>query len=180
MPMVPDYAPVAVAVLGGSLVVGAAAQGRARWLVWLALAASVGVILWLTLVLVFGDGGGTGLNLTPFQEIRRALEGHGGAQNVNLVGNVLMFVPIGALVAWLARRWRVLAATVAGGALSLGIELTQLSLGRVGDIDDIILNTAGALLGGILAAAWARATRPRQADYDGPRASSSVGRAADF
>lgn len=179
-PSVLEYAPLAVGVLGGALVVGAAAQGRARWLVWLALAATIGVILWLTLVLTFGDGGGTGLNLTPLQEIRRAIDGHGGAQNINLVGNVLMFVPVGALVAWLSRRARVLAAAGVGLLFSLAIELTQLGLGRVGDIDDLILNTAGALLGGLLAVAWTGAVGPRRANYDGQRASSSVGRAADF
>ena len=167
MTHVPDYAPLGAGVLGAALVLGAVAQRRARWLLWLALLASIGVILWLTLVLVFGDAGGTGLNLEPFREIRRALNG-GGAGHLNLVGNVLMFVPVGALVAWIARRARVLAATSVGLLLSLGIELTQLSLGRVGDIDDVILNTAGALLGGVLAVAWSAAIGRRQADYDGP------------
>ena len=180
MPAVPDYAPLGAAVLGGALVLGAAVQGRARWLLWVALAASVGVILWLTLVLVFGDGGGTGLNLELFQEIRRNLNNRGGSATLNLVGNVLMFVPVGALVAWLARRARVLTAASVGLLLSVAIEATQLGLGRVGDIDDVVLNTAGAFLGGVVAVAWTWATRPRRADYDDPRASSSVGRAADF
>jgi hypothetical protein len=179
MPNVPEYGPLAAAVLGAALVVGAAAQGRVRWLVWLALAAAMGVILWLTLVLVFGDAGGTGLNLELFVEIRRALRS-GGSGHLNLVGNVLMFVPVGALVAWLSRRARVLTAASVGLLFSLAIELTQLSLGRVGDIDDVILNTAGALLGGLLAVAWTGAVGPRRANYDGQRASSSVGRAADF
>ena len=36
--------------------------------------------------------------------------------------------------------------------LSTGIEIAQYSLGRVADIDDIILNTTGALAGGLLGA----------------------------
>jgi len=162
---VPDYAPLGAGVLGAALVVGAAAQSRVRWLLWCALLASVGVILWLTLVLVFGDGGGTGLNLELFREIRRAMT-NGGAGHLNLAGNVLMFVPVGALVAWLARRARLLAATTVGLLLSVGIELTQLGLGRVGDIDDVVLNTAGAFLGGALAVTWTWATKPQKADYD--------------
>ena len=176
---VPDYAPLGAGVLGAALVLGAVAYGRARWLLWLALAASVGVIAWLTLVLTFGDAGGTGLNLELFREIRRALNG-GGSGHLNLVGNVLMFVPVGALVAWLARRARVLTATGVGLLLSVGIEATQLGLGRVGDIDDVVLNAAGAAVGGVLAVAWAAARRPGRVGYDEPRASSSVGRAADF
>ncbi len=180
MSALPEYAPMGAAVLGGALVVGAAFQGRVRALLWLALLASVGVILWLTLVLVFGDGGGTGLNLRLFQEINRNLDNRDGSATLNLVGNVLMFVPVGALVAWLSRRARVLTAASVGLLLSVAIEATQLGLGRVGDIDDVLLNSAGALLGGVLAVAWTWATRGRAADYDDPRASSSVGRAADF
>src|SRR5690606_41454762 len=79
MSALPEYAPMGAAVLGGALVVGAAFQGRVRALLWLALLASVGVILWLTLVLVFGDGGGTGLNLRLFQEINRNLDNRDGS-----------------------------------------------------------------------------------------------------
>ena len=175
-----DYAPLGAALLGAAMVVGAVAQGRSRLLLWLALLASVWVLLWLTLGISFGDGGGTGLNLTPFQEIRRALDNRGGATSINLVGNVIMFVPVGALVAWISRRGRVLAATSVGLLLSVAIEATQLSLGRVGDIDDVILNTAGAFLGGLIAVTWTAIVGGRRAGYDEPRASSSVGRAADF
>jgi len=45
---------------------------------------------------------------------------------------------------------RVLMATIAGAGLSVIIELTQLSLHRVADIDDVILNGSGALLGALV------------------------------
>ena len=172
-----------VAAAGTALVLGAVAvvpRRPWRWLLWLCLIAVVGMILWLTLWLSFGDAGGTGLNLTPFQEIRRLLESPGGRQYLNVFGNVAMFVPVGALLAWLLPRWRVVSASVVSVGLSVGIELTQLSLGRVGDIDDVILNTAGALLGASLAVTWRAVVAGRAADYDEARASSSVGRAADF
>lgn len=41
-------------------------------------------------------------------------------------------------------------ATVAGAGLSVIIELTQLTLHRVADIDDVILNGSGALLGALI------------------------------
>ena len=162
--------PLAALVLGAGLVLGAIAvmpRKPWRWLLWLSLAGVVGVILWLTMGLAFGDAGGTGINLVPFREIRRALD-NGGAGHLNLVGNIGMFVPVGALVAWLARRWRVVKATVVGALFSLGIETTQLSLGRVGDVDDVILNTSGALVGALLAMTWASAVRRRWAGYDEP------------
>ncbi len=102
----------------------------------------------------------------PFREIRRGLDSHGGRPQANLLGNVACSCPIGALVAWLARRWRVRHGADVWDALSLGIELTQLSLGRVGDIDDVILNTTGAILGGLVAVTWARVVRRRWAGYD--------------
>ena len=150
--------PLAAAVLGGALVVGAVAQRRARWIVWLALVAVVAMILWLTMGLAFGDAGGTGLNVTPFEEIRRALN-NGGSGRLNLLGNIAMFVPVGALVAWILPRCRVVLATAVGALFSVAIEVTQLSLGRVGDVDDVILNTTGALIGAVLAVVWARALR---------------------
>jgi glycopeptide antibiotics resistance protein len=72
----------------------------------------------------------------------------------SFVLNVIMFVPYGVLVPLL---WRSADAArrlaLAGAATSLGIELTQLVLGltlgsrRTVDVNDLIANTAGALLG---------------------------------
>lgn len=47
--------------------------------------------------------------------------------------------------------WSVVKITAIGGLISIGIEVIQvLFAGRMGDIDDIIFNTAGCLAGGIL------------------------------
>lgn len=65
---------------------------------------------------------------------------------INLLGNILMFVPFGFFVPLL---WRVpdrTAAAVGSGA-SLLIEVVQLWLPRTTDVDDWLLNTAGTLLG---------------------------------
>ena len=73
--------------------------------------------------------------------------------------NVVLFVPLGVLA-----RWRfgvgLLPAVLLGAAVSLGIETTQGTavLGaypcpyRVADVDDLLTNTLGALVGGLLAA----------------------------
>ena len=65
----------------------------------------------------------------------------------NVVGNVAMFIPVGWLLAVFVGRRRVLKAVVASVGLSTAIEVAQLFVGRFSDIDDVILNTTGALLG---------------------------------
>lgn len=94
-----------------------------------------------------------GCNLQPFCEIRRYLR-YGkllGTRSVllNLVGNVMGFLPFGALVPLLSenvrRAWKV---GLLSMEVSVLVELSQL-LFCVGccDVDDVILNTAGGLLG---------------------------------
>ncbi len=65
----------------------------------------------------------------------------------NLLGNVALFVPIGWLTAVLSGRRRLLIGTLAGLLLSTAVEVWQMASGSFGDIDDIVLNTLGALLG---------------------------------
>ena len=71
---------------------------------------------------------------------------------VDLIGNIVAFVPVGAALALALghRRWRdrILLTALLGAALSLCIELLQLLLPtRVPGLDDWILNTGGAALG---------------------------------
>ncbi len=91
-------------------------------------------------------------NLTPFQEIRRYLFGAGVNSRlfwVNIVGNVVAFVPFGYLLPKIFRRPRgILFVTAMTYLCSLSVELMQLiSLVGIFDLDDIILNTAGGVLG---------------------------------
>ena len=68
---------------------------------------------------------------------------------VNFLGNIVAFMPIG-MIPLLARpRWtRVWPAALLSLSLSVLIEAVQFSTGRrVADVDDIILNTAGGILG---------------------------------
>ena len=68
---------------------------------------------------------------------------------INLAGNVAMFVPLGALLPWVFPRLRRLSRCllVALGLLVL-MEITQLfTLLGSGDVDDLILNLLGVLLG---------------------------------
>ncbi len=63
------------------------------------------------------------------------------------LGNIGMFLPIGffpALVGLRPRWWKAL---LSGLCTSMAIETIQLFIGRGTDLDDLILNTAGAVLG---------------------------------
>ena len=86
---------------------------------------------------------------------------------LNLIGNTTMFIPLG--IVWpavfkkLDKPWKVI---TAGLGVSLTIEILQLPFfGRATDIDDLILNSVGFLIGyGIylLVTAIAAAVRKRQ------------------
>lgn len=66
-----------------------------------------------------------------------------------LLGNVIMFLPIGFFSVLLWRNVSVRRILLIGLLTTLSIELEQLLVGRTFDIDDIWLNTAGVLLGGL-------------------------------
>lgn len=89
--------------------------------------------------------------LTPFQEIRRALRVNRYWLWFLLIGNIVMFLPIGFFPRLLFRKWSWWKSLLAGFGASASIELAQLFTTRSTDIDDVILNTLGALLGWCLA-----------------------------
>ncbi len=67
---------------------------------------------------------------------------------INILGNIMMFMPIGFLTPLLWNNLKSLKNTlVLGFSISLLIEITQLFLSRASDIDDLILNTSGVVLG---------------------------------
>jgi glycopeptide antibiotics resistance protein len=62
--------------------------------------------------------------------------------------NVLLFLPLGFLLPYIHPRWDSFSGTTfAGFSFSLLIELSQLLNNRRTDVDDLILNTLGTLLG---------------------------------
>lgn len=73
--------------------------------------------------------------------------------NAFVVENVLLFVPFGFLCAWASQRARKMIVNVSYGLLlSLTIELLQLVTGRgFFQIDDIITNVLGTLIGFLIA-----------------------------
>jgi glycopeptide antibiotics resistance protein len=81
---------------------------------------------------------------------------------IDVLGNVVVFFPIGLSLAGalggLPYRRRLQTVIAIGAALSIGIELMQLTIpSRATDVDDVLFNTIGTALGAaflIVAQAW--------------------------
>ena len=87
--------------------------------------------------------------------------------STEFVLNVLMFVPLGALLALTLRRTPLLWVTAIAVGLGVVIELTQIPMvDRISDPRDIVANAGGALLGVVVArgvAALGRSPEPARA-----------------
>ncbi len=75
--------------------------------------------------------------------------------------NVLLFVPLGALVMLFFRHWRWWHATLVAAALSVLIELAQevWRPERFADATDVVANTAGGAIGALIVVASRRVRR---------------------
>lgn len=79
-----------------------------------------------------------------------------------LIGNIVLFVPYGALLAAAFRKLRWWAVDLIGLGTTLLIELVQPFLERSCDIDDIIANTLGTVIGCAAAKVFIAATERRR------------------
>ena len=68
---------------------------------------------------------------------------------INIIGNITMFIPTGIILPVIYKKLRSFPRTVlAGGLISLGIEILQLPFcERTSDVNDLILNTSGVVIG---------------------------------
>lgn len=95
-------------------------------------------------------------NLIPFLEIKRFIHSafYSGSIHyvdifINLIGNVVAFIPFGALIRWVRnKKTGFFIAVLYTFLFSFGIEIIQL-VTKVGvfDVDDLILNTLGGAIG---------------------------------
>lgn len=85
-------------------------------------------------------------NFVPFVEIFR-YKPFGRLFIKNIVGNVIMFMPYGFFVGKYASGKNKYLSFFLIFLASLSIECTQLAIGRVFDVDDIILNVLGGIIG---------------------------------
>jgi glycopeptide antibiotics resistance protein len=90
-----------------------------------------------------------GVNIIPFYGIFEILqEGKTVVIVLNILGNIIMFLPLGFFLPLLwGKNSSPKAVLIFGALLSLLIETTQSFSYRGTDIDDVLLNTTGALAG---------------------------------
>lgn len=84
------------------------------------------------------------INLIPFRWITEGVRTY--------IENILLFIPLGFMLPCIWRKYEVLWKTALSGfTFSLIIELSQLfNRNRVTDIDDLLMNTLGALIGWVI------------------------------
>jgi len=88
----------------------------------------------------------SGTNLVPFREMFRYPI---GSENFyrQVVGNILLFMPFGFFATYYTRVNKIRTITFITFLVSITIETVQKFIGRCFDIDDIILNVIGGILG---------------------------------
>ena len=115
-------------------------RGPVIALLAIALALLTWIILWKLEVPWVGSGGLRSVILVPFGEGPRA--------PLELAANLLLFVPIGLYLGMLAPAWRWWRIALIAAGLSLVLEFAQYALAvGTSDVTDVVVNTAGALLG---------------------------------
>lgn len=138
------------------------ADKKMKRLIWFSRLLFIIYMVCMLYFLLFAEGFGRNLegreyryNLTVFKEITRfwnwAMMSNTGmkAMILNVFGNVLFFMPFGFFLPIISCRINnVIVVTIISFAYSIIIETIQL-VSKVGsfDVDDIILNTIGGLLG---------------------------------
>jgi glycopeptide antibiotics resistance protein len=106
-------------------------------------------VLFLFYIVTFQDNNYGFSNYIPFQEMFR----YNISSSLflrNVVGNILLFAPLGWFITYYTKTSKIFPALFLSIFISLVIEMIQLNIGRVFDIDDIILNVFGGLFGYII------------------------------
>lgn len=124
------------------------------YLVGLASLTVFPIVRWQEGGLSFQLYGRGNVNLIPFRiftdSLRMASQGDTTYFLINFLGNIATFLPIGFFPMLLFSRMTVKKASAVGFCVSLFIEVCQIVIQRGCDVDDLLLNTLGALLGALL------------------------------
>ena len=88
------------------------------------------------------------INIVPIVHLFDVYDGW----QINIIGNIMMFIPVGLTWPFCFKKLDTIGKTVlAGAGFPLFIEITQLPFyDRCSDVDDLILNTTGILIGAII------------------------------
>ena len=106
-------------------------------------------IMGLFRVVTFQDINFSDFNIIPFKEILRYQFGSKLFYK-NVIGNMIMFVPYGFFISYILEEKKFYVPLFLTFLVSITIETTQYRIGRVFDIDDIMLNIIGGIAGYLL------------------------------
>ena len=121
-----------------------------------------------------------GINLIPFVKNIKAIEDIFSRQNrvitdhtiENILGNIMLFFPLGVFLPVLSKKYRSVKRVMIFAIIcSSSIETSQLisrlyEIYRTVDIDDVILNTTGAVLGFLSIKKWVINNTPKKLQSD--------------
>lgn len=133
----------------------------------------VGTAPWLWMILTPTSAAG-GLQLVPLRDLLDVLRG--GDAVVQIIGNLLAFAAVGF---FLPIRWRLapprwvpalVALVAAAGSIIVEVLQAVLQLGRVSSVDDVLVNTLGAVLASLLSMRWWRSRTELTRSRPVPRA----------
>ena len=110
-------------------------------------------ILCLYHVLTYQNTGYGGINLVPFKEMFRYTFGSDKFMK-NIVGNIVLFIPFGFFTSHYLNTKKAITPVIITLIISACAEGMQYYLGRVFDVDDILLNVFGGFLGYLLFVAF--------------------------
>ena len=102
--------------------------------------------LMLYYLLLSTENASSGINLIPFKEMTRYSFGS-KLFLYNVVGNIVLFISFGIFISDYLKAKRISHILFVSALISLTAELIQYKIGRAFDVDDIILNVVGAVLG---------------------------------
>ena len=106
-------------------------------------------LICLFYVITFQDVEWSTSNYIPFKEITRYSFGS-KLFIKNVIGNIIMFIPFGFFIGYFFKIKKKKIMFIIIIFVSTSIELLQRQIGRVFDIDDIILNVLGGMIGFIV------------------------------
>lgn len=123
-------------------------KNKVKFVLYEELLALLFVVYLLVLfqVVTYQDVISYGNNFIPFKELLRYEFGTNLFYK-NIIGNILLFMPYGFFVSYYLRLDKKRMAFILVLLVSLAIECVQLLIGRCFDVDDILLNIIGGMIG---------------------------------
>lgn len=110
------------------------------------LLAIVYFLLLYYLLLSMENDASSGVNFIPFKEMTRFKFGSKMFM-YNVVGNIVLFIPFGYFISDVLKAKKISHILVVSVIVSLTAEIIQSQIGRAFDVDDILLNVIGSIVG---------------------------------